>query len=328
MTTDMIVRENESTLTTTWTEDDLKALKQTVAKDCSPEQFKVFMVACARLGLDPFARQITPIVMSGRMTPQVTIDGFRLIAERTQKYRGQLGPYWCGKDGVWVDVWLSDEPPAAAKVGILRSDFTEPLWGVARYKSYAKGGMWTSMPDVMVAKVAESIGLRKAFPNQLSGAYTREEMEQAQAEQHEDARVIEATTATVTPATPTDEPRGRTTVDGGPVIANANTQRQNNEVRQQQPVGGIITQPVVDLGPDVPVSERETVTLLTPNWATLEGLATTAHLIRNHDDWGRLLVEITGKQDPKKYTPQDRTKVHQHILAKHGSRNDTEVRHA
>jgi hypothetical protein len=129
------------------------------------------------------------------MSIQVGIDGFRLIADRhrdgegRRDYGGQVGPFWCGKDGAWNDVWVSDEPPVAAKVGIIRMGFSEPVQGIAKYSSYVqtdKDGnpsrFWKQMPDVMLAKVAEALALRKAFPNDLSGIYTADEMGQAENE--------------------------------------------------------------------------------------------------------------------------------------------------
>ena len=164
-----------------WSDQQLAALTQLGVQKASKGDLQVFFHQAQRTGLDPFARQIYMIERGGRQTIQTSIDGFRIVAQRSGNYGGQTSAEWCGEDGVWKDVWLSKTFPVAARVGVYYKDSPHPTYAVAKWDSYAQATspMWKKMPDLMLAKCAEALALRKAFPNDLSGLYTNDEMAQA-----------------------------------------------------------------------------------------------------------------------------------------------------
>jgi len=179
--TAIAIRDHGTAVSRDMTGDQVDLIKRTIAVGATNDELALFIQQCNRTGLDPFARQIYAIKRQGKMTVQVSIDGFRLIAERTGKYAGQTAPQWCGPDGVWVDVWLANTAPAAARVGVMRHDFQQPTYGIATFREYSQQAspMWVKMPATMLAKCAEALALRKAFPQELSGLYTADEMAQA-----------------------------------------------------------------------------------------------------------------------------------------------------
>jgi len=163
-----------------WDEKQIAALKQIGLADAPKPELAVFLHYCQRTGLDPFARQIYMIARGGKYTIQASIDGLRIVAQRSNNYGGQTPVEWCGDDGVWKDVWLAKENPVAARVGVFYKDSPHPTYAVAKFESYFAGSpIWKKMPDLMIAKCAEALALRKAFPNDLSGIYTNDEMAQA-----------------------------------------------------------------------------------------------------------------------------------------------------
>jgi phage recombination protein Bet len=162
-----------------WTPEQTQLISTTIAPGCSGDELRLFAYACQRTGLDPFSKQIYPIKRGGKMTIQAGIDGLRSIAERTGQLDGSE-TLWCGDDGQWTDVWLGSKPPAAAKTTIWRKGAGHPFTGVARFADYNAGqGLWSKMGATMIAKCSEALALRKAFPADLSGVYSSDEMEQA-----------------------------------------------------------------------------------------------------------------------------------------------------
>lgn len=167
----------------------LQLIKNTLAKDAAltDDEMQLYGQVATRKGLDPFAGQIHVTKRMGKLVFQTGIDGFRLIAQRTGLYAGQDAPEWCGPDGVWSEIWpKSKGAPVAARIAVYRKDWQRPVVVIAHWDEYVQtkqdGGinaMWKQRGPAQLAKCAEALALRKAFPQDMSGIYTDEEMGQA-----------------------------------------------------------------------------------------------------------------------------------------------------
>ncbi len=170
------------TLTITDFDDKkIELLKNTICKGANNNELELFLHACKRTGLDPFMRQIYCVIRQGVMTIQVGIDGYRLIAERTGKYAP-------GKETIFE--YNEDKSIRSATVYI-KKQTQDGTWHemnatvffnefCAKTKEGRPMAMWAKMPGTMIEKCAEAKALRRAFPAELSGVYTKEEMEQAE----------------------------------------------------------------------------------------------------------------------------------------------------
>lgn len=171
-------------------QDKIELIRNTICKGSTKDELSLFLHACKRTGLDPFMKQIYAVKRFdsklGRevMTIQTGIDGYRLIAERTGKYSP-------GKETVYT---YTPEGKILSATAYVKKQTPDGTWhevaATAFFSEYAQtdkrgepSRFWKQMGHAMISKCAESLALRRAFPAELSGIYTSEEMIQANKEE-------------------------------------------------------------------------------------------------------------------------------------------------
>lgn len=148
--------------------DDAKivhTLKATVAQGLTDEEFLLFAQHCKGTGLNPFKKEVWAIKAGNRLQIMTGLNGFLAIANSHPLF-----------DGMEVEV-DDDAKPTKATCRVYRKDRKYPAVGVAIMAEYRKDTpIWKQMPRVMLTKCAKSIALREAFPQELNGIYTDDEM--------------------------------------------------------------------------------------------------------------------------------------------------------
>jgi phage recombination protein Bet len=143
----------------------IQTLKATVAQGLNDPEFALFAEHCKATGLNPFKKEVWAIKAGGRLQIMTGLNGYLSIANSHPQF-----------DGMEIEV-DNDDKPTKATCRVYRKDRKYPAVGVALLKEYGKSTpIWQQMPRVMLTKVAKSIALREAFPQELNGTYTAEEM--------------------------------------------------------------------------------------------------------------------------------------------------------
>lgn len=160
----------------TYTRDQLDLIKKTYASEATDDELALFVYASKRLSLDILARQIHFSKFKGKPVFIVSIDGYRLNAERTGKYApGREPSFSYDKDGelisatAYVKKYIGGEWHECAATAFMAE---------YRPSNDEKAFMWDKMPHNQLAKCAEALVLRKAFPKDLGDTVTEDEMAQ------------------------------------------------------------------------------------------------------------------------------------------------------
>lgn len=193
MTTDLAVRQNGDVPAVSWTNEQVELIKRTIAVGATNDELQLFLYQAKRTGLDPLSRQIHFVKRKDKGTIQTAIDGYRLIADRTGKYAGSDDYLFDEGIGQYQHMASDRGNPTTATATVyksvdgMRTAFTATAAWNEYFPGEAQGFMWKKMPYLMIGKCAEALALRKAFPAELSGVYTNEEMMQADSEPRQSA---------------------------------------------------------------------------------------------------------------------------------------------
>ena len=156
-----------------------------IPADTPKATIELFGRFCKESGLSPFRRQIHLIKRGDKFTIQTGIDGYRATANRTGLYAGSDDYIFDEGINEYQHIQTKRGHPTTATstvyklVGNTRVPFTATMRWDEYFPGEKQGFMWMKMPYLMAGKCAESLALRKAFPEELAGIYTDEEMMQA-----------------------------------------------------------------------------------------------------------------------------------------------------
>lgn len=164
------VKDQSQAIVSQFTPEQLQLIKNTIAKNATNDELKLFLYRCTNLGLDPLKPGQIHFIKYGNNpgTVVVGIDGFRARASRTNQLTGIKRGVLRDDKGKCVGGWAEVSRKGweySARAEVSLTEYT------------TSRGSWLNMPETMIQKVAEAHALRMAFPDDLGGLYTGEELD-------------------------------------------------------------------------------------------------------------------------------------------------------
>ena len=158
------------------TQEQRAVIKSVIFPDATDPELDLYIYHCQRKGVHPMDKLIHPIKRAGKVSFQASIDYLRSESETAGDYRGMKQP---------VYEYDSSDRLESATITVIREingveiEFT----ATAYWNEFVPGApndfMWKKMPKHMLAKCAEALARRQAWPKKLADLYTPEEMAQA-----------------------------------------------------------------------------------------------------------------------------------------------------
>lgn len=215
-----IPQQNAISTQVRYTEEQVKTIKNTVAKGSTDDELKMFIGIAEKYGLDPFIKEIWfikrpkkvnvggkwdyprteegDIDYTGAETIIMTSrDGYLKIAQRDSDFDGIIGFPVREGDTFEVD---AENYTVVHKFGMKRGKIIgawakvshkhrKPVIVWADFTEYnTSGNVWKQYPSAMIQKVAETLALKRQFG--INGLTTKEEMATAY-DEYEASQVID-----------------------------------------------------------------------------------------------------------------------------------------
>lgn len=188
----IIVKNNQGEITAQYDRDMVETIKNTVAKNATDSELKMFLILASRYGLDPFSKEIWFLKYGGK-DPQIftSRDGFVKIAKKDPDFKQiqshgvfENDQFEVGQefvDGVFKisnfkhTFQAKDRGKCIGAYCIIEYYSKKPLLVYVDYDEYkSTTTTWKKNPSAMIRKVAEKEACRQSAG--ISGLHIPEEM--------------------------------------------------------------------------------------------------------------------------------------------------------